>query len=239
MYGWRSRIGIIIPSDNTVMECEFNKALHGIEGISVHASRIYLDSCDEESLIRMETQVERAALELWTARVNVIVYGCTSGSFICGLGWDKDIINKITNKTKIPSTTTSTAALEAFQKLNIRKISFISPYSGGINDKAKKFFEDNGIGIASMYGMNLPDLEVGLEFPYTSYNIAKKINNNDSDAVFISCTDLRTFEIIKFLEKEINKPVLTSNQVSLWHALRLSGLNDEITDLGRLLLEVK
>lgn len=236
MYGWRTRIGLIIPSDNTVMESEFHRALRNMEGVSVHATRLFLESCDEESLIKMESGVERAARELATAEVDVIVYGCTSGSFIGGLDWDKRIIRKITDIAAMPATTTSTAALEAFKLLNIKKLCFGSPYSERINLMAKKFFEANGINIVEMIGLNIqPDVDVGKKYPDTSYKLVRLVDKPDADAVFLSCTDFRTFEVIDLLERELKKPVLSSNQVSLWHALRLSGIPDEINGLGTIL----
>lgn len=233
MYGWRLRIGIILPSNNTVMESEFNLAVRNIEGISIHTTRIFLDSCDEQSLIKMESGVERAAFELSSAEIDVIVYGCTSGSFIGGFGWDKKIVRKINDIAKVPATTTSTAALEAFKRLGIKTLCFGSPYSEEINKKAKEFFSANGVNIISMKALNIqPDVNVGKMFPNTSYKLAKDIFKPEADGIFLSCTDFRTFEVINVLERELKKPVLSSNQVSLWHALRLVGIFDEIPGLG-------
>ncbi|HEC86914.1 MAG TPA: maleate cis-trans isomerase, partial [Thermoplasmatales archaeon] len=59
----------------------------------------------------------------------------------------------------------------------------------------------------------------------------------EADAIFISCTNLRTFEIIESLEKELETHVVTSNQASLWLALRKLGIEEKIPKLGKLLTE--
>ena len=141
MYGWRCRIGLIIPSDNTVMESEFNKVLYNLDGISVHATRIFFGTLTIESLLKMEEELERAARELKTAEVDVIAFGCTTGSLVKGKGYDKKIIDKIESITKTKATTTTTAVLCALEELGVEKIAVGTPYSDEINEKVKKLGE--------------------------------------------------------------------------------------------------
>jgi len=238
MYGWRCRIGLIIPSDNTVMESEFNKIFYDFCGISVHATRIFLESTTVKSLLKMKEGLKRAALELKTAEVDIIVYGCTSGSLIKGLNFDREIIEKIELETKTKATTTSTALLAALKELGVKKIAVGTPYSNEINEKVKEFLVDNGFKVTNIIGLNIiPDVDVGKQEPYVAYNLGKRVNTDDADCVFLSCTDFRTFEIINPLEKKLRKPVISSNQVTLWHILKLEELGISIKNYGRLLEE--
>ena len=95
MYGWRCRIGLIIPSDNTVMESEFNKLFRDIPGVSVHATRVFLEELSVETLLQMKEGLKRACEELKSAEMDVLAYGCTSGSFVKGLHFDQEIIQEI------------------------------------------------------------------------------------------------------------------------------------------------
>jgi maleate isomerase len=236
MYGWRSRLGLIIPSDNTVMESEFNKILSHVEGISVHATRVFLEEISVESLLEMKKELKRAARELKTAEMNVIVYGCTSGSLIKGLHFDKEIIGEIEEETQIKATTTTTAVLNALELLDVGKIAIGTPYPDEINVKVKEFFEGSGYEVTTIIGLNItPDVDVGKQEPYVAFNLGKKVDTDDADCVFLSCTDFRTIEILEPLEDCLEKPVISSNQASLWEALRLDEQGISIHGFGSLL----
>jgi len=80
------------------------------------------------------------------------------------------------------------------------------------------------------------NLEIGKLEPYVVYRLAKAMFAGDADAIFISCTNLRTFEIIEKLERDLGVPVITSNQATLWMALRQIDVRDQLP-LGKLLRE--
>ncbi len=236
MYGWRSRLGLIIPSDNTVMESEFNKMLSFSEGFSVHATRVFLEEISVESLLEMKKGLKRAARELKTAEVNVIIYGCTSGSLIKGSNFDKEIIGEIEEETHIKATTTATAVLHALEIFDVKKIAIGTPYPDPINVKVKEFFEETGYEVTNIIGLNIvPDVDVGKQEPYVAFNLGKNVNTDDADCVFLSCTDFRTIEILEPLEDTLGKPVISSNQASLWETLYLDEQGMSISGYGSLL----
>lgn len=236
MYGWRSRLGMIIPSDNTVMESEFNKMLSFSEGFSVHATRVFLEEISIESLLEMKKGLKRAARELKTAEVNVIIYGCTSGSLIKGSNFDKEIIDEIEEETHIKATTTTTAVLNALEIFDVKKIAIGTPYPDPINVKVKEFFEETGYEVTNIIGLNIvPDVDVGKQEPYVAFNLGKNVNTDDADCVFLSCTDFRTIEILEPLEDTLGKPVISSNQASLWETLCLDEQGMSIPGYGSLL----
>lgn len=45
-----------------------------------------------------------------------------------------------------------------------------------------------------------------------------------ADALFISCTNVATYDLIGPPETHVRKPVLTANQVTMWAALDMAGL---------------
>ena len=236
MYGWKCRIGLILPSDNTTMESEFNKILRAVDGVSVHATRVFMDTLSVEDLLKMNENVTRASQELRTAEVDIIAYGCTSGSFVKGLNFDRELIERIEKEAKVKATTTSTAVVNALKELNVKKIAVGTPYSDEINERAKEFLEGNGFGVTNTVGLNVvPDVDIGKQEPYVAYNLGRRVNTDDADCIFLSCTDFRTIEIIDALERTLEKPVVTANQATLWHILKLEKLGISIKDRGRLL----
>lgn len=135
MYGWRAKIGLIVPSSNTTMEPELYRAAP--QGVSIHTSRIPLKEVTAESLLEMERHTLRASQELVDADVDLILYGCTSGSLIGGPGFDKAIIAKIYGATGKPAVTTATAVVEALETLGLRRIVVATPYIEEINAAEK------------------------------------------------------------------------------------------------------
>ena len=244
MNGWRGRIGIIIPSANINMEPEFYRMAP--EGVSTHASRMMLSALTVEGLLEMTKQAERAALELKSAAVDLLVYGCTSGGFIKGLEHDREVMAELEEKTSIPTITTVTAVLEVFKLLGVKKISVASPYGDEINTKLRNVLEENRFEVVALQGLGLgerkavfplSDLEIsslGIQAPHVAYRLVKQAQKAgpEADAYFIPCTNFRTAEIISQLEDDIGKPVISANQATLAVALRRLGIKKAVQGYG-------
>lgn len=233
MYGWRGRLGLILPCVNTVMEPEFNSILP--EGITCYASRLIVGGGHNLStLIDMSEGTERAAEEL-KAVANVIVYGCTSGSFAKGPGWDQELIKRIEKTSGCPATTTSTSIIEALKTLGIEKLALATPYTKEENEKQKEFIEHEGFNVVNMKGLDIKQHgDQGFYYPSEAFRLAKEVVTQNSDAILISCTNFRTFEIIEALENDLEIPVITSNQATLWMLLRMLNIKNTIIGLGKL-----
>jgi maleate isomerase len=218
-------LGLIVPSSNTVMEEELSRY------VIVHSTRIALRTVDEVSLKNMNREVEKAVQLLTDCNPAVIVYGCTSGSFI-------EDIRKSFAATIIPVITTSEAVVNALKALHAGTVSVGTPYTDAINQKEKAFLESHGFVVPDIKGLNLTDnTEIGKQ--ETAYELAKSLKK--SDAIFLSCTNFRTFDVIQKLEDELGIPVISSNSASLWGALTKLGEKMKIrsiSGLGRLLEEL-
>jgi maleate isomerase len=232
MYGWRGRIGLIIPSSNTTMEPELYRIAP--PGVSIHISRIPLKDVTRDSLLEMERHTLRAAMELLDANVDLVLYGCTSGSLIGGPGFDRMISSKISETIKRPAVTTATAVIEALETIGARRIVVATPYIDEVNDEERRFLESHGIRVMRIMGLGIKNnLDIGRITPEEVYRFARSLYSEGADALFISCTNLRTIEIIEPLERDLGIPVVTSNQASLWSALRRLGVRDRIQGYGR------
>lgn len=235
-YGWRGRIGLLVPSSNTTLESEFWRMVPA--GVSVHTARMRLLSNTVEENINMEKYAMESAIDLSTAKVNVIAYGCTSGSFVGGQQWEADLTQKLTSTTGLPVITASMAVVNALKSLKVTRISVVTPYPEDINQREKAFFEGAGFDIVKIGGLSFRDnVEVGLQEPSATFKIAKDSFEIDAEALFISCTNLRTIDIIDVLEKDFGKPVVTSAQALMWAVLHKLKVSDQITHYGTLLRE--
>ncbi len=237
MYGWRGRVGLIVPSSNTTMEEEFRAWLP--DGVSLHVSRIRLRKVNVEELKSMKEGVKMASSLLADAGVDVIVYGCTTGSLVGGKGYDEEIRAEIEGETGVKAVATATAVLEALRELGVKKVAVVTPYIEEVNEKEREFLEDNGFEVTAMKGLGIEDnLEIGRQPPEVAYRLARGVNLSRAEALFISCTNFRTFEVIDSLELDMGVPVISSNSATLWATLRALNVREDILGLGELLLRL-
>ena len=233
MAGWRARLGVILPSVNKTMEPELYKMAP--KGVSLHFSRITQREDTVEELKKMVEGIPRAASELADAEVDLIAFGCTSGSLIGGVGYDRELIKKIENVAQIPAITTSTAVISAFKELGIKYVCIATPYQEELNKKEKEFLESHGYSVLKIKGLGCRGPETADVSVKRVYKLAKEVFDTKADGLFISCTDLRTLDIIEALEYDLNKPVISSNQATMWMMLKEVYINEPIKGYGRLL----
>ena len=235
-YGWRAKIGLIYMASSTVMEPEFYAMAP--EGVSIHSARIHLPEASVEGLRNMMEgdQVEEAAGLLAKAPLQAITFGGTSATFLEGMGYDRKVIARMQGAAGgIPASATSTAALKALETLGAKKVSFVGPYIEEVTERGRRFFEENGYEITGAHGMEVlhdPDINaISLE---RTYAFTKQAAEADADAVFVSCTGLRTIGAIEALEQDLGKPVVSAVQATFWDALRIAGVDERVKGFGSL-----
>jgi len=237
MYGWRARIGLMIPSTVTTMDQEFNRLVP--DGVSVHVTRLFHTSSSLEGLASLYDNIGRAAEELATAHVDIIVFGCTSGGLIKDKSYEEDIRNKIEKASgNIQAITVIGSVIDALNTLKIKKLIVATPYIPEVFMAEERFLENVGFKVLDIRGLGIEDsASISYEQPIASYKLAKSmfLDNSEAEGIFISCTNFRTMEIIDKLEKDTKVPVVTGVQATLWNCLKKVNCNDKIEGYGKLL----
>jgi maleate cis-trans isomerase len=235
MIGWRTRLGVLVPSANIVLEPDMYRMIPS--GVTAHFARVWIAEDSPEELSKMIDFVPKACQELAHALVDVYGFGCTSGSFIKGLEYDLKIIEIIKENTGKPATSVSTACIEGLRQLKISRISLATPYEEWLNEKQKSFFEENGIEVVQMKGLGTRNAEeIAGQDPGRIYRLAREVDCPESQAIFISCTDFRACEALEVIEKDTRKPALSSNQMLLRAMLKLANVYEPIKGYGSFLL---
>lgn len=238
MYGWRAKIGRISPSPETVGCEEWRRAMP--EGVCLVETRTLLHDVTVEGLGETVKQVERAALELASAEVDVILQAGTAIAFFRGFGHDQELSRRITTATGIEATTSLTAVVQALRTLGISRPAVATSYIADIDARLVDVLRQSGFAVAAIRGMGLKrSIDMGKVMPEETHRFARDVAGaaTDADGIFISCGNLRSFEAIEPLEIETGLPVVTSNQAGLWQTLRMAGIDDGLQHLGRLLRE--
>lgn len=232
-YGSRARVGLIVPSANTAAEPEIRAVLP--PDVSLHVTRVKLTGSSRADIEGMAAGATEAATLLAHARVDLVAFHCTAAS-----AWaadaDESLRHDIEARSGLPATTTATALLAALQKLDVRRISLISPYTDEINARERRFLEAHDIEVLNAHGLGLsnPHDMYAVE-PRTWLELAARHTRADAAACFISCAAIRTAGVIGKLEARLAMPVLTSNQVMAWDLARRVLPETRIEGFGALL----
>jgi maleate isomerase len=227
------RVGLIVPSVNATIEPEL--AWLGLPAMAFHAARVMLRETTPEGLRAMNTEIESAARLVASVTPAAVAFACTSGSFLDGPAALTEQVALIQSIVSCPVVATSAAMIEAMRSLGISRIGLATPYLDTINDAERRFFEANGIAVESLRSLGLSGAAIREVLPEQVVALVQKVDTPRAEAVFVSCTDLRALETVAQLEAQLGKPVLTSNQVTLWGILRALGRTTRVPGFGRLL----
>jgi maleate cis-trans isomerase len=234
-YGERLRIGMLVPSGNVIIEPQVNAMLP--QGVALYATRLPLRGSSEGELLAMAQNVEEAARLLGHAGVGLIAFNCTAVSTY-SKAMEAEIRQRIASATGLPALMTSAAIVEAFGILRARKVVLLTPYIPAVNTREVAFLRGEGLEVLSDTGLGLnTNSEMAMLEPEVWIDLARKRKDSRADAYLVSCTAVRSAEVIDPLELELGRPVLTSNQAITWHCLRTAGIQDRVRGFGALLLE--
>jgi len=229
------RIGLLALSTDLTIERDFQSICHSLP-INLFVNRIHNENpLTKENLLKMYDQLESITEKILPGeKINTVAYGCTSGTIAIGEDKVKEKIQLA--KPGCHVTTPITSAIKAFNKMNVKKIAVFTPYPESVNKTISEYFIKKNINVMSFSTFNL-DLDVDFARVDPKYlsEILSKLNINDADALFVSCTALPALEILDEVEKKINKPVFSSNQTLIWDTIRSVGYKSSVEGYGKLL----
>jgi maleate isomerase/arylmalonate decarboxylase len=223
---------MIVPPTNTVNEAEWRRALPDVRyallrmPLHAHADQAFYDD------------LKSALAELRTQKPDVIAYACTATSMVLPL--DK-LPKFIEREAGVPGVATAPALVLAARELGMKKVAVATPYHDELNAHEKEYFEECGLQVLGIRGLG-----IGAGGPHEYVNIAKVTPEQvyehcraawipGADGMIISCTDFRTLDAVPRLERELGKPVISSNLATLWMALGATGERRPVRGYGSLL----
>ena len=175
--------------------------------------------------------VEEAARRLLRYRPDGIAYYCATISFVRGPGGDRRLADGIAAATDLPVTTTGTAMVAAFQALGLKRIAVASPYLPEVEAMFADFIRHHGVAVVASESLHLPE-DHSIVPAQVMAEVAVAADRPDAEAVFIGCSGQRLARHLERLERRLGKKVLSANQVTGWHLLRLLGRRERIPQLG-------
>jgi len=233
------RFGVLVPPGNVVVEDEFPRYLP--DGLQMHVARMYRRSrsVTYDSLTEMLESVEAVTRGLALTLPEAILFACTSASFKDGLGEDRKLAAKISSAANgVPALCTSTALVDALRHVGARKVFLVTPYIEDLNKREEVFFDQAGFtltGTASFLYEDTVDIRNTPSSEVAKLVLANRKAAEAADAVFISCTNLHAMDQLAALEATLGRPVLCSNQCTLWAGFNALGVSGAGRNGGSLL----
>jgi maleate isomerase len=217
-------IGVVIPYD-FALDRELWRWVP--EQVSLHLTRTPYQDITESvahaiAIGDRETVATRTR-DLLVVEPAAVAYGCTSGSFIGGLAGEAVLVAGMVEAGAPTAVTTSGAVIAAAHVLAIKKVAVVTPYDEALGAKLRTYLNEAGIEVTAHNDMGLTGGIWRVPYEVTA-DLARTTARGGEDAVFISCTNLPTYDLIASLEQELGVPVLTANQVTMWAVLASAGV---------------
>ncbi|NQV47058.1 MAG: arylmalonate decarboxylase [Rhodospirillaceae bacterium] len=206
------------------------------DGVGIHFARAAIpDSITNETLAaQADLLADCAATLLPDGSLDVVCYGCTSGSLVIGEARVFAELNK--GAPNAQATSLITGVIRALQAVGAKRLVVATPYLDEVNAVEKTYLEQAGFEILDIQGLNLEkDSDMVRVAPDYLKQFALSLDRPDADGIFISCGALRTLDVIGAIEDAAGKPAICSNQAMIWDTLRLAGIDDTFDGFGRLL----
>ncbi len=222
-------------STDLTIESDFQSICQKLP-LDLFVNRIHNENpLTKENLLKMHEQIESVTEKILPGqKINTVAYGCTSGTIAIGEDKVKEKVQLA--KPDCYVTTPITSAIKAFKKMNLKKIALFTPYPESVNKTILEYFNKKNINIVSFGTFNIDlDEDIASVDPKHLLETLIKLDINDADALFVSCTALPALEILDQVEKKINKIVLSSNQTLIWDTLRSIGYKSPVEGYGKLL----
>ncbi|MES2188156.1 MAG: hypothetical protein V4505_26630 [Pseudomonadota bacterium] len=238
MMGWRGRIGFLVPPGNPTMEPEM--AQLAVRGVSLHYTRMVAhgttgahDGQDDRNRTQIAHLQDNADL-LALVKPGVIVLGHTATSYTLGRQAEDELVARLEARYACRFITAFGSVVQALQHLGIERVAYGTPYNAATTAQGKAHLESYGFSVVA-HGMLPGVTNIYDESPERAYQLGRQVDVAGAQAVFLSGVGMPTLDAIEPLERDLGKPVISSAQAMMWHALRCIGVRENIPGAGRLL----
>lgn len=231
----RVRIGLVQLASDFTLENEWRQLLG--ERVELYSTRTPCSPTVTPDGLRNMAQnlTQSSALLVPGMPLDVLAFGCTSGSMLIG----EQEVSRLINLARpgVPVTNPWTAVRAALRELSAKNVAVLTPYIGEVNFPIYLGLQQSGLHVSNFGTFSVLDDAMIPRIPEAAITRAAEqlLLGSKADALFLSCTNLRTLGLLDDLERRLGVPVISSNQALLWHALQLTNCIHRPQNFGSLL----
>ncbi|MFY0613582.1 MAG: hypothetical protein JXQ99_18770 [Hyphomicrobiaceae bacterium] len=238
MFGWRARLGFLIPPGCPTVEGEVPPMMPN--GVTAHFSRMVahgttgaLGGQEERNLSQIK-HIDETAKLLALVKPQAMALAHTATSYTLGREGEAELRKRMEAEHHVPFITAFGSVIGALAHLNVTRVALGAPYAEEMTLKGKAHLEAHGIEVVS-HGRLENVTNIYDETAERAYGLARKVHVAEADAVFLSGVGLPTMSALDLLEQDLGKPVFSSMAALTWASLRAAGVREPIKGYGRLL----
>ncbi len=223
--GTRATLGLVVLQTDETIEHDF-RTVFGQPGVSLYVTRVPSGADVTTDTLGAMSRALPAAAALLPPELDydVVGYGCTSGTAVIGQDMIARQVRNGCRTTHVSEPLSALVALCAAR--GVSRLAFLSPYIESVSQTLRDALKARGVATPVFGSFNeAVETKVAKISKRSLYEAAMALGaSDDVEAVFLSCTNLRTFEVIPEIERDLGKPVFSSNQALAWHMGHLAGL---------------
>jgi len=210
-----SRVGLIVPSSNSVMEVDFYRRLPA--DATLHTARMLLEETTVERESEMlDEHLPVAVRDVGTARPDVVVFGCTSAGALRGNAYEAQLVERIGAETGAEVVSVAASVRAALAAREARRVGVVTPYVEALNEKIRESLEADGFEVVGIRGLGITEnfTIADVETARIAAFAAESFRADEIDLLFASCTNFRAFDAREAIEEAVGVPAVTSNQAA-------------------------
>lgn len=239
--GWRARIGVLVPSTNTILEPELYAMAP--EGVTCHVSRMYVPQSSIGSAPEAEMFIQnvRAATDVAirdvvTLEPDCLIHGFTGLSFIGGLAGHQRLKEHLEARAGLPVTTGAEAVIAAVRACRARNVAIVTPQPEMVDEHYRQFFAESGMRVGRLQHIHCATaLDIARVDEATLRRAMVEVNGDDIDAIVCVAADLASARVSDEAGRWLGKPVISMSTALLWYTLRALHIADQQRGFGFLL----
>lgn len=242
--GYRAKMGVIIPSTNTVVEHDYS--LMRPPGVTFHFGRMFIEepSADnndafERLIAQIRGMTAIAVRDVMTAKPDHMVMGMSAETFWGGKEGNEAFVARIRDLSGgLEVSTGADACGMAARALGITKVAVVTPYQPVADEQVRRFFTEIGLEVVRVEGLKCPSATAIAEVDEERLRgVLAELDGPEVEGIVQVGTNLSMLRLADEAERWMGKPVLAINAVTVWHALRACGFADQMHGFGTLLRE--
>jgi len=220
------RLGLIVPSSNTVMEPDLYQNLPN--EVTLHTARMFLTSTTPAGERKMILEyLPRAAQDLASARPHLVVFGCTSAGALLGAEGESRMLQQLATTAGAQVVGVVQSVQAALQSRRWNRVAVLTPYVPDLNQRIRESIERIGMEVADIAGLGITDnFEIASVSPSRiAHWAAARLGGVAADGIFISCTNFRALPALQLVTQLTGLPAVSSNSCVLETVRELLGLS--------------